>query len=152
MKDSTSEAFRYALKLINLRDRTEKELVDRLKRKGFGEETIKEVMNRLKGLSLVDDRRAAEALINYGSRVKGLGSLALKRLCIEKGVDETIIDGLDLSQDDEKKAEALILKRLSYMKGIDREKKYRRLYGYLYRRGYPSELISKLLRKYLEVQ
>ncbi|RME62948.1 MAG: regulatory protein RecX [Nitrospirae bacterium] len=152
LKDSTNDALRYALKLINLRDRTERELVQKLKAKGFSEGTAKETVDKLKELSLLDDRRAAQALVNYGSRIKGLGSKGLKRFCLERGVDESIIEELLVEEDDEKKAEMLIRKRLQSMEGLDREKKYRRLYGYLYRRGYPAEIITKLLRKYLEVE
>ncbi len=152
MKDSTNEALRFALKLINLRDRTEWELIQKLKTRGFSDKVIGQTIERLKELSLVDDRRAAEALINYAVQVRGLGSRGLRRFCHERGLDEVVLEGLIPAEEDEQRAEALVLKRLPSMKGLDRGKAYRRLYGYLYRRGYPSEVIVKVLRRHLGVE
>jgi regulatory protein len=151
-KDSTNEALQYALRLINIRDRTEQELIDRLRRKGFCEETIMATVDRLKQSDLIDDRRAAEALINYGAKIKGLGARGLRRFCLEKGIDETLADELITEDDDEQRAEELVIKRLASMTELSTLKKYQRLYGYLYRRGYPPETIKKVLRKHLRLE
>ncbi len=152
MRDSINEALRYALRLINVRDRTEKEIVQRLTDRGFSTETVESVVERLKHSGLVDDRRAAEGLINYGIRVKGLGLKALQRLCAERGVDETIVKELLTRYDEQQRAEELVLKKLKKMNGLSIQKKWQRLYGYLYRRGYSSEVIRKVLSKYLSLE
>jgi len=151
-KDSTNDAFQYALRLLNIRERTEKELLERLEKKGFNKQSIESTLNRLKELNLLNDRRAAEALLNYGITVKGLGSKGLRRFCTERGVDESILNELIDEQTDEKRAEELVRKRLPSMEHISYEKKYQRLFGYLYRRGYSVDVIKKVLKRNLNLE
>ena len=50
----------YALRLITIKDRTEKELRDKLKEKNFDENTIEEEIEFLSNYGYINDKRYAE--------------------------------------------------------------------------------------------
>ena len=83
-----NEARKKALSLLEIRDRTEKELRDRLLRCGFDEETVLDAVEYVRSFHYIDDRRFAENYIlnhkDSQSRQKILNSL------FTKGVDPAL--------------------------------------------------------------
>ncbi len=87
IRDSAAEAAarERAVRIISASSVTEKELHRRLKQKGEQEEQARRAVDWLKELNLLDDRRAAEAVVARGI-AKGYGEAGLRQMLSEKGV------------------------------------------------------------------
>jgi len=149
--DSASKARGYALRLLGIRGRSERELRDRLKRKGFKKDTIDATIPALKEFGLVDDPALADDLIAYAVNKKTLGVRGVKALLQKRGIPEDIIDSSGIDTIDEiKGAEELVRKKVKLFKSLPKEKVKRRLYGMLQRRGHSAETIKRVLDGVME--
>jgi len=79
-----------ALHLLDVQDRTCAELVRRLVKKGFSEDTSEEVVKRLAESGLVDDRRYATLYIRAKTEA-GKGSRWISQKLTEKGLASSVI-------------------------------------------------------------
>lgn len=138
------QAHSLCLRLLTGRSRTRAELTGQLTKRGYPDEVIAKVLDRLAGVGLVDDAEFADQWIR--SRVRtGKGNRAMIAELKTKGVDEDVIasalDALDV--DDERlRAERLVEQKLrrEVLGGDDDMKVMRRLVGMLARRGYSQSL------------
>ena len=80
-----------ALFWLEYGDRTEKEMVQRLKKKGYDEREIAECMAFLVDLSFIDDNRYALKFVEV-SMEKGRGPIRIRHELQEKGVAGGIAD------------------------------------------------------------
>ncbi len=147
-----SSAKAYALRLIKFRPRSEKEIVDKLKNKGYGSETIEELIAYLKKTRLLDDALFAKLWVE--GRVKRFLGLArlryeLKQKGIEPEIIESVLGGLAEDYNEEKIVEEIVIRKIKKMEGIAPEKIKSRLYGFLIRRGYPKHAVIEALLKYV---
>ncbi len=148
------DALRYASILLKYRPRSYKELVQRLKKRGYPPEEIEQTMEKLVGAGVVDDFEFCKYWINYrlnyNPRSKKFLEMELKR----KGVDEeTILRAF--SEFSGFKEQDLIRElaehKLRLLRGItDREVKKRRLYGYLTRRGFGYSQIKDVISQIMK--
>ena len=150
---SLQKAREYAFLLLKFRQRSRKEIYERLKKKKFGEEIINETISFLKLKGFIDDRLFAKAWIE--SRIKKpLGLRKIRQELNLKGIDKQIIDS-EISEIKEKYAEEevvgkIINKRLGRLKGIDPNRAKIRLYSYLLRRGFSPEIVIDTITRICE--
>ncbi len=149
MKDSQNKIRQYALKLLGYRARSEKELKERLKNKGFTENEIILEIEYLKGLGFINDSLLAESLKRDASERKLLGSEGVRRYLLQKGIPRNIITSVCIDNDNEDldKANQFLLKKIKNPGFHLNEKTKRRLYNQLLRRGYSSDIIFKALNQ-----
>ena len=149
MGDELKKAKNLAFRLLKYRDRSEKEIVNRLKKKKVSEEVIEKVIAELKSSSLLDNRRFAKSWIQERIR-KGYGLLKIKAELKEKGIDQDLLE--DLLQDINKDAwvlpqiRELAQKRIKKYNKIDLNVK-RKILSYLVRRGFPYEKVIRVLKE-----
>ena len=148
--DQLQKAKNYAFLLLKFRPRSEKEIGERLKRKKFDTAVIRETILFLKEKSFVDDSYFAKVWLE--SRIKR--PLGLKKLRVElrqKGVDKEIIDSQIEEISKGYCEEAVVLKlakdRLNKLKGVEPVKAKRRLFEYLLRRGFSTEIIIDIVNR-----
>lgn len=147
-KELLQKAKEYAFLLLKFRLRSEKELCQRLKKKRFHEEIIRETVSFLKDKGFIDDNLFAKTWIE--SRLKKpLGLRKIKQELNLKGIDKEIID-TQISEIKKDYCEQDLVKkiakvRLSKLKGIEPRKAKRRVYAYLLRRGFSPEIIIDAL-------
>jgi regulatory protein len=146
--DLSQKAKEYAFLLLKFRLRSEKEIFERLKRKKFPEEIIKETVAFLRQKRFLDDSLFAKAWID--SRLKR--PLGLRRIRQElklKGVERQIIESQIQARTQNYSEEEIVLEiageKLNKLKGVDPVKAKRRLYGYLLRRGFSPEVIIDVM-------
>ena len=142
------KARQYALKLLSYRGRSEKELVERLRRKGFTEPLVSSTINYLKHAGLIDDRALAEFLKTKALTTKLLGQKGARRFLLDRGIPREIVD-LELSHnenEDIENAKILVEKKLKTLRNCSSETAKRRLYNLLFRRGYSFDTIKKTLK------
>jgi len=149
VEDELKKAKNIAFRLLKYRDRSEKEIVNRLKKKKVSREVIEKVIAELKSLSLLDDRKFAKSWIQERIR-KGYGLLKIKVELKEKGIDQDLLK--DLLQDINKDAwvlpqiRELVQKRIKKYNKIDLNVK-RKILSYLVRRGFPYEKVIRVLKE-----
>lgn len=136
--------------LLKFRPRSEKEITRRLKEKKFDEQAIKETIGFLKERGFIDDQSFARAWIESRVR-KPLGLIRLRQELMIKGVDKKIIDA-EIEAAEEDYIEPEIVKKIARerfkkLKGVQAQKARNRLYAYLLRRGYSSEIVIDALNK-----
>lgn len=141
------------LRLLTGSARTRKQLAEALAKRGIPDEVTEEVLSRFEEVGLIDDAAFAGAWVDSRHRGRGLARRALARELRTKGVDAALVDEavgrLDADQE-ERTARDLVERRLRTTRGLDREKRLRRLVGMLARKGYSEGLALRVVRRALE--
>jgi len=137
----------YALKLLSYNRKTEKGMYDALKKKGFDEDFIDNTLDFLKENKYIDDLEYAKSFIRDKQNINKYGSNRIKYELIKKGISKEIIE-LTLNTDSEEEyrvAYELSIKKLKSYRKEDKHAVYRKLGGFLQRKGYSYETITKIL-------
>jgi regulatory protein len=125
-----------------------REMEKLLKSRDLPDDVVATEIARLEGVGLLDDYALAADLAERFQRRKGLGASAVKQelgkrllspASIDLAVAELPGDQLELATDEARK-------RLSRLKGLDKETLNRRLYAYLQRRGFRGPEISNAIK------
>ncbi|MFD3421074.1 recombination regulator RecX [Streptomyces decoyicus] len=141
------------LRLLTGNPRTRKQLGDALRQRGIPEEAAEEVLSRFEEVGLIDDAAFADAWVESRHHGRGLARRALARELRTKGVDSALIDvavGRLDSEQEESTARELVDRKLRSTRGLDREKRLRRLAGMLARKGYPEGLALRVVKQALQ--
>ena len=148
--DNFHKALQYAFLLLRYRDRSEREIIARLNKKGFTEDAGIKAGNYLKEKGFINDARYAESLKRMAIEQKHLGRRGVVHYLLSKGIPDEIVEGI--SGDDEEyfdTAEKLVARKMRQLKGLDDSVIRRRLWGALLRKGYSSDIIKKVLRTHI---
>lgn len=150
-----------ALNLLSYRARTRSELRRRLVVKGFRPARIDPCLDRLEARGLLDDAAVAAAFVRDRLRHRPRSKVRLARELRARGVDGDVAARVvDRVLDDEDVTEAMLAERVvqawlsrqgtavlralaSRERSAASEKAYRRLRGYLARRGFAGEGLSR---------
>lgn len=150
MTDSDNDARLYALKLLGYRGRSERELRERLHRKGFHHDLIDAALLSLKKAGLIDDRALAGNLKRQAFERKLLGYEGARSYMLKRGLPRHVVES-SLTYNEEAELEhalKLVEKKLASMANYPAKKKKARLWNFLVRRGYSSGVIRKAMRDF----
>ncbi|MFF8993918.1 recombination regulator RecX [Streptomyces sp. NPDC014983] len=151
--DPAERARSICLRLLTGTPRTRKQLADALRKREIPEDVAEEVLSRFEEVGLIDDGAFADAWVESRHHGRGLARRALARELRTKGVDSTLIEEavaqLDSDQEEET-ARELVARKLRTTRGLDRDKRIRRLAGMLARKGYPEGMSLRVVRRALE--
>ncbi|MER6124362.1 recombination regulator RecX [Streptomyces sp. NPDC001795] len=151
--DPAERARAICLRLLTGTPRTRKQLADALRKREIPDDVADEVLSRFEEVGLIDDSAFADAWVESRHHGRGLARRALAQELRTKGVDSTLIDEavgqLDVEQE-EATARELVDRRLRATRGLDRDKRLRRLAGMLARKGYPEGMALRVVRQALE--
>ncbi|MET8926243.1 recombination regulator RecX [Streptomyces sp. NPDC004623] len=154
-RDPVEQARNICLRLLTGTPRTRKQLADALRKKEIPEEAAEEVLSRFEDVGLIDDAAFADAWVESRHHGRGLARRALVRELRTKGVDPTVIDEavgqLDPEQEEETAPE-LVARKLRSTRGLDRDKRLRRLAGMLARKGYGEGMALRVVRQAIEAE
>lgn len=156
----------YALRLLEMQDRTAKELEAKLRGKGFPEDTIIGVLAEMRSYGYLDDEKLAARFAEDGAESRGLGPLRIRVELARRGVAREIIeDAVSRAFGADKENEAALGLAQAWMgrrrrardadagahadAGAADAATRRRLYGFLARRGFSSDVIARVLDKVL---
>jgi len=145
---SAAKARSYALTLLRYRGRSEKELRDRLSKKGYQQEDIDAAVLNLRDSGFLDDEALAENLKRQAMTNRLLGFDGARRFMQQRGLPRQIIDRA-LMYDEEtelRSIEKLIDKKQRTIEKYPEPKRTRSLVGFLMRKGYPLHIIRKALK------
>lgn len=148
LEEEKLKAKNKALKFLSYRQRSEKEVVDKLKKEGFSQEIIDKTVEFLKGYNLIDDLNFAKNFVMDKSNINKYGPERIKYELYMKGIPESIINKSLKDYDDEYSvALELARKKINSYKNDNKSAIYRKLGGFLQRRGFSYECILKVLRE-----
>ncbi|MFI6288552.1 recombination regulator RecX [Streptomyces sp. NPDC051018] len=152
-QDPAERARAICLRLLTGTPRTRKQLADALRKREIPEEVAEEILSRFEDVGLIDDAAFAGAWVESRHHGRGLARRALARELRTKGVDAALIhdavERLD-SEREEETARALVARRLPATRGLDRDRRIRRLAGMLARKGYGEGMALRVVRRALE--
>jgi regulatory protein len=152
-QDPAEQARAICLRLLTGTPRTRKQLADALKKREIPDEISDEVLSRYEEVGLINDAAFADAWVESRHHGRGLARRALARELRTKGVDSAVIDEavgqLDPEQEEER-ARELVDRKLRSTRGLERDKRLRRLAGMLARKGYPEGMALRVVRRALE--
>ena len=140
-------AWDHALRALNARDRTERELRAALMRRGCPQDAIEVVLEDLVAEGLVDDRRYAERYAEDRRDLDGWGHVRIALELEKRGVDPAVIEAALAAAGGDERATALALleTRVAAIAG-DRDRN--KAWNLLVRRGYEPELAYSAVREH----
>ncbi|MBN2008677.1 RecX family transcriptional regulator [candidate division KSB1 bacterium] len=151
LEESKRNAKDRAIRFLSFRDRSEKEIRDKLKTLKIDAAVIDWVMDELKRLKLVDDGRFATAFAKGKMASKPMGEYLLRREMSAKGLSdkyiETAIEQINQEHDPYKLAMQLAEKQLKKQGHVDAVKAKKRVSDFLLRRGFNWDIIHDVLDK-----
>ncbi|MFD3334052.1 recombination regulator RecX [Streptomyces sp. NPDC058700] len=154
-QDPAERARAICLRLLTGTPRTRKQLADALRKREIPDEVAEEVLSRFEDVGLIDDAAFAGAWVESRHHGRGLARRALARELRTKGVEPTLIqeavEQLD-SEREEATARELVARKLRATRGLDRDRRLRRLAGMLARKGYPEGMALRVVRQALEAE
>ena len=148
MRGSQAEAKKYALRLLNYRPRSRKEILQRLRRKGFDDTEINITVDYLERAGLINDDILAAGLLRHAVEIKFLGKRGAELFLYKRGIERSLINktlSSHTKETEEAAAQRLVEKRSRALKSHPENVIKRRLYGMLQRRGFSSDVIYKVL-------
>ncbi|MCX7987905.1 MAG: recombination regulator RecX [Thermodesulfovibrio sp.] len=144
MKKQQNEAIKKALKLLSLKDRTEAELKEKLRKTGFDEQNIVYAIEYLKQKGFIDDSKFIQKAEKIAED-RFLGNLGLRNYLVRKGLENEKLESLP-EIDELQIAQRLIQRKKHLLKDIPFDKKEAKIAGFLLRRGFSWDTINKCLK------
>ena len=149
--DERTRARETALRLLAVRARSEGELVDRLKRKGFTEELTAVVVSGLAEVGLVDDAAFARAWADERMRLRPIGPRRLTSELLSKRIGKElvalVVDETFREHSELELARRAVEKKVRVSGGADAAKRRARLHSFLLRRGFSYEVAATILKE-----
>ena len=136
-----------ALDILSRADCSEADLRKKLSLKNYLPDVIEDAINYAKKFNYINDERYAENYLSYRGKTKSTRQIKMELL--SKGIDYNIIENLLTDSSNEEEAlRNLLRKKIKNPKDMD-EDKIKKIYAYLYRKGFSTELIREGLSDYL---
>jgi len=139
----------HALKYLSYRDRSKWEMAQYLEKKKYTHTVIQKTLEYLEILNYVDDKRFALQWGQFKINKKKLGRNRLYQELFNKGIPQEIIENIlsVLYENTSEKQLAIECSRKKWatLEGVESEKKKRRLYEYLKRKGFSADIIYQSL-------
>ena len=146
-KEEAKRAASKSLQLLLARQRSEKELREKLRDREFSPEATEAAIVYAKSYGYLDDRRFSEGYLHSMQEKKSRA--LIRRELREKGVSAEILDALFAEEEgqEEETAYRLLCKKLGDPHPLE-EKEVRRAAAYLGRKGFSSAVIWGQIRRF----
>ncbi len=146
--DDVEKAREKALQFLSSRPRSEWEVRQNLLKAGYEATTIDRVLDRLRGVALVDDAAFVRYWIDNRAQFRPKGKVALRQELRRKGVDREVIDAVlkesELAED-QAAVQAALAKADRYRQ-LPRPEFAQKLGAYLARRGFDYETVREAVQ------
>lgn len=146
-KDELKKAYAKGIDIVSRRLHTEKEVWDKLRDKDYSLRTIDKTIEKLKEYGYIDDKAFLDYYLSFKSSSQGPRKIKydLKKKGIADYLIEYALEGL--KDDAYSNCMALAASRLEGMSNtLEMSKKYRRLAGFLERKGFSFATVKEVLR------
>jgi len=136
-----------ALNFLRYRSRSEQEVHQNLRKHGFSEDVINQIIERLRQMNLVNDIDFANSWVDNRSEFKPRGRIALQSELRAKGIDSDIINEVLSDIDEEKLAYEAAQKQAHKYKNLDWKPFQKKMLGFLARRGFNYSVAGPIVKK-----
>ena len=144
-EDNKQKAFTRATDLISKFVKTEKQIIDYLKNKGFEEKVIEVTVNKLKEYGFIDDLAYVESYVNFKKHVAG--AKKIKQELFAKGIKRNLLDKVD-EMIDSSSEEACKNQAIKYMKNKEKTIQNKaKLNRFLLAKGFDFADINKVVNE-----
>lgn len=150
--DEPARAITAALNLLTHRGRSEHELRQRLRQRGFTQDAIDDTIRRVIDWGYLNDEQFASAWVEQRSSSRPRSRRALQHELREKGVDREIIAAAVESAniDELSDARQLAVEKWRKDRDLPLDKRRQRTAGFLARRGYGWDVAGPILKELSE--
>ena len=149
LEESKRHAKDRAIRFLSFRDRSEKEVVDKLRSLKLEDPVINWVMDELKRMQLIDDQRFARAFAQNKMITKPMGEYLLRRELTAKGITEVVaqqaIDQIYQEYEPVALAKELAIKQAKKNRRLEPVKLKKRVSDFLLRRGFGWDIIHDVM-------
>ncbi|MEG2338383.1 MAG: regulatory protein RecX [Clostridium sp.] len=144
-EESKIEAYNKALDIVSYRDVTSKEVKNKLSKKGYSDDVIEYVIEKLHNYNFINDEKYAINQTTYLEKYKKQGKNKIIYSLKQKGISKNIIDNLDFDEEIEfNSAKSLLEKKLKTLENDPKKKE--KIYRYLCSRGFSSSIVLNLIK------
>lgn len=147
-EDELKKAYAKGIDIVSRRLHSEKEVRDKLKDKEYAPRTIDKTIEKLKEYGYINDGDFLENYLSFKGTTQG--PRKLKYDLSRKGINDQLIENAleHLKEDEFSSCMSLATQRLNSLnESLEMSKKYRRLAGFLERKGYGFGVIKEVLRE-----
>ncbi|MCX5680149.1 MAG: RecX family transcriptional regulator [Candidatus Omnitrophica bacterium] len=149
-----TKALNNAYMLLRIRPRSEREVRDRLRLKGYSEELVGDIISGLKKTGEIDDLKFATFWIESRMHLNPAGDVVLKHELKHKGVEAGVIECVLKHKADNYDEYAIALsmaeERFRRFSKIDRPKALKRVYDFMLRRGFKYDTVQRIISELTE--
>lgn len=149
LEDDVARAVAFVRRSTASVPQAEGRLAEKLRERGFAREVVRLALERARRERLVDDAAMAAALVEE-RRQAGHAPTRIRRDLAARGFDAATLDvalAAAEAEDLEAAAFGVAIERAGRLTGVETETAYRRVAGYVARRGYPEALARKVARE-----
>lgn len=148
-QDNPKLAYMYAIYLLGFGMKTEKELKDKLKKKGYDETSIDYAIEKAKSYNYINDENYVDTFIRTRAIPSSWGENKIISTLLQKGIDKNVIkekiEELYNSDDKYENALNLAIKKKNTLSKYDEKKQKERIYSFLTSKGFKYDTIKKVL-------
>ena len=138
-------------KILHYRQRSVREMKDRLKKIGFDDNLVDEVISDLIADRTLDDERFARAFISDHTSLKPKGNRFIINELNKKGIDKEMISGL-LESRDERQMIMEYIEKKAYNLNTGDQKDRQRILRRLLNRGFTPNLVYEVINEKTEMR
>jgi regulatory protein len=143
-----NKAYFFAVRFLQYRPRSIKEIKDYLKKKNINETEIEKAIEELLEQKFLNDEEFAKMWVRTRVALKPLSQRVLRLELLQKGIDKEIIDTVlaetaETSGNDLEMARLLAQKKKEKYKNLSRDEVYKKLGGFLMRRGFTYDIAKR---------
>ncbi len=148
--EKEKQAWLASMRLLAATPKSVKELSDKLASKGFSEDVIQKVLEKLQANGLLSDRVFAQNIVTRFTQAQPSGSrkisFELKRKGVPAKMREEILEGMNPEDETERARELAKMKWESFSR-LDGEKRKKRTYDFLIRRGFDFQTVRDVVEQ-----
>jgi len=150
LNKTPTSAITFAFKLLSLRNHSQRELEQKLLKKGYTSESIEPVLEKLTKEGLLDDKVFSRELIKSRSRRRPSGKLVLCAELKKRGVADTIIQELLNEYESLELCYKAAKKKIGSLRKATESDRSRKLEIFLRNRGFGWQEIQTVLKRLFE--
>lgn len=150
-EDGIEVAYQKALNLLSRKQRTSKEIRQKLIEKGFSDSQVKAVIDKLKAARLIEDEEYAKMWVDNRNTYHPRSQRLMRMELLQKGISSTTIEkALAGSAEDAELATQAALQQVRKYESLSWEDFRKKLSAFLLRRGFNYGTVAPVVRSVWE--
>jgi regulatory protein len=151
--DEKEKALQSALRFIGFKQRTETEVINKLKKLKYSSEIIETIINELREKKYVDDMEFASQWIEIRGEAKPRGKNLIQFELRKKGIPAEIIEAaIEKVPDESNMALSLGKKYMKRFSSLNDDEFRKKMTGNLSRRAFPYSVVKETIDKLIKIK